>query len=185
MVEGFIAKEGYVKMMLESWPKITEIFNYMTWSIFWADPLKPERFITGDFPFVIENKENSKFEFPQYLLANKYVRVFFPLSPFVCLAMEYNGEQEIYPASLPTFIPIMNSQIAAHSQRYAVSKNKNINWYKSGHICESIELLHKEFYPDKLSETWTRVSNSQGYFEYVTPRTSWNKLKGDKPKDIK
>ncbi len=167
--------------MLHSWLTQTAIFNYMTWSIYWADSLKPERFITGDFPFVIENKENRKFEFPQYLFGNKYIRVFFPLSPLICLAMEYNGAQEIYPVTPAAFIPIINSQIAVYSQRYVVSKTKNIHWYKDGHIYDSIELLHREFYPDKLNETWTEVTNSRGQFEKATPRPSWNKLRGDKP----
>jgi hypothetical protein len=184
IVEWFIPKEEYVRTMIESWPTITAMFNNMTWSIYWADPLKPERFITGDFPFVIENKENGKFEFPQYLFGDKYIRVFFPLSSLTCLTMEYNCTQEIRPVIPLAFIPITNSQIAVHSQRYVVSKTKNIYWYKGGHIYDSIELLHKEFYPDKLNETWTKVTNSQGHFEKATPRTSWNKLKGDKPKDI-
>jgi len=183
-IEGCIPREGYIKMMLELWPVIFAVFNYMTWSIYLADPSKPARFITGDFPFVIENKENREFEYPQFLFANKYIKLYFPLSSLACLTMEYNVNPEFHAIESSRFIPIINSQIAVHSQRYVVSKTSDIYWYKEGQIYNSIELLHKEFYPHKLNKSVSEVTNLQGYFEKAKPRPVWNKLKGDKPKDI-
>lgn len=180
-IEGCISREGYIRMMLELWPTITAVFSHMTWSTHLADPLKPERFITGDFPFIIENKENRKFEFPQYLFANKYIKLYLPLSSLTCLTMEYDSKQAFNAVISPTFIPIINSQIAVHSQRYVVSKTKNISWYKAGHVYNSADLLHKEFHPNKLNQPISEITNMQGRFEKAKPRPLWNKLKGDKP----
>jgi len=89
-IEACLPKETYIKMMLQLWSTINNVFNLMDWNIYIADPSKPQRFITGDFPFVIENKVNHKFERPEFLFANKYIKLYFPVSSLICLTLEYN-----------------------------------------------------------------------------------------------
>ena len=179
VVEGFMTRESYVASFLRAFPKQAALFSHMVFKVWWADPSAPARFITGDFPFVFEDKSNRTFGMPiNGGLLNKNVRVYIQLSPLTCLILEHGGENAIYPVRQSTWIPITNSQVSLSATRYVISCSNQVYWYKDKQIHRSAEDLHKEFYPAKLRQPAIELMPF-GRSREVTARSNWNKLKGD------
>jgi len=181
-IEGHIPNQSYVMSFLKGLPRMFAIFRAMRVNVWWADPQASARFITSDFPFVIEDKSTGIFRMPPNggLFSNN-VRVYVTISPFVCLTYEYDQGGDIYPVLDDRFVPITNSQLAVSASRYIVSASKDIYWFKEGKIHRSSEELQKEFYPKKLNEPLLGQSSHQ-YAQPVIARRNWNKLRGDEPR---
>lgn len=178
-VQTGIPNEFYIQHILSLWCLLSELFAQLRWTLYWADPLGSEaRFVTGDFPFAVENKQNGSFEYPELLFANRFIRIWFPVSSLVCLTMEYNAEETIQPIIGPHFIPIINSQIARHTQRYIISKNKAIHWFKADRIYTSAKKYQEEFSPSKISQPIIEMTDPNGRFVPARPAPDWNKLRG-------
>jgi hypothetical protein len=183
VVKGYMTRESYVELFVRTLPRQAALFNHMTLSVWWADPSSPARFVTGDFPFVFEDKSDRSFGIPlNGGLFNKNVRIYVPLSPLTCLILEHGGESAIWPIREGTLIPITNSQVALSSTRYVVSQSSELYWYKNRETHRSAEALHREFYPAKLNQPAIELM-SVGESRTVTARSDWNKLKGDTPPD--
>ncbi|MCJ7675339.1 MAG: DUF4238 domain-containing protein [Sedimentisphaerales bacterium] len=181
-VEVNIPREEYIKNFFAALAIIEPLFNKMVLKILWADPLLRQRFVTGDFPFVIYDKSNNQYGMPKnWGLFNKNVEIFIPISPLVCFLLEFEGESMIDAIRSRDFIPLINSQLACAVSRYIISSSKEIFWFKKGKIYSSVDKLHKEFYHRKLKEPMGRISPSQT----IVARRNWNKLKGDKPTEAK
>lgn len=181
IVKGYMTRESYVELFVRTLPRQAALFDHMTLSVWWADPSSRARFVTGDFPFVFEDKSDRSFGIPlNGGLLNKNVRIYVPLSPLTCLILEHGGESAIWPIRERTLIPITNSQVALSSTRYVVSESSELHWYKNGEIHRSAETLHREFYPAKLNQPAIELM-SVGESRKVTARSDWNKLKGDTP----
>lgn len=181
-IEGHISNESYVMSFLKSLPRMFAIFRAMTANVWWANPRTSARFITSDFPFVIEDKSTGIFGMPPNGgLFSSNVRVYVTISPFVCLTLEYDQGGNVYPVLDDSFVPIINSQLAISASRYVVSASKDIYWFKEGRIHRSSEELQKEFYPKKL-HTPLLGRSSHKYAQPVVARRDWNKLRGDKPR---
>ena len=176
-IEGNIATEGYISQMLYSLPTIAAIFNNMDITVFWGNPSDKMRFVTGDFPFVFEDKSNGVFTWPTYGLMDKRIRIYFPISSLVCITLEYNGLEGIFPITRSDFIPILNSQLGISMSRYIVSRTQDVYWFKQHEISPSINDFHREFSAAKKDRPLVNVNG--GEIE-VTPRPAWGKLKGDK-----
>ncbi|MHC4739522.1 MAG: DUF4238 domain-containing protein [Planctomycetota bacterium] len=178
-IQTGIPNELYIHDMLSLWCLLSELFIKLCWTLYWANPLGSEaRFVTGDFPFAVENKQNGNFEYPELLFANRFIRIWFPLSSLVCLTMEYNTEETIQTISGSHFIPIINSQIARHAQRYIISKNKAIHWFKADVIYTSAKKYQEEFGPSKISQPIIEMVDPNGRFVPAKPAPNWNKLRG-------
>ncbi len=175
-VEGNIATEGYVASMLSSLPMIAAIFNNMDVTVWWGNVSDNMRFVTGDFPFVFEDKSTGSFTWPTYGLMDKRVRIYFPVSSLVCITLEYSGVKGVFPITHPTFIPILNSQLGISTSRYIVSRTQDVCWFKQNKISFSINDFHREFRAAKKDQPLVKVND--GEIE-VTPRPAWGKLKGD------
>jgi len=179
IVEGYFTREAYVQTFLDALPIQERLFRNMSLSVLWADPLSMPRFITGDFPFVVENKSSGEFGIPANGgLLNRNVIIYIPVAPLVCLVLQYGGESGIYPVSSERLIPILNSKLASMTSRYVVSSAERIYWFKSNKVQTSADKLHREFYPRKLEEPMIR--NAASPHQAVVARRSWNKLRGDK-----
>jgi hypothetical protein len=176
-IEGNIATEGYIGSMLRSLPGFTAIFNNMNIMVWWGNALDKMRFITGDFPFVFEDKSSGIFTWPTYGLMDKRVRICFPVSSLVCITLEYDGVEGIFPITQANFIPILNSQLGISMSRYIVSRTQDVYWFKENKTYSSIDDFHREFREAKKDRPLVRLNG--GGIE-VTPRPSWGKLKGDK-----
>ena len=135
------------------------------------------RFVTGDFPFVFEDKSDGVFKWPTYGLLDKRVRIYFPVSSLVCITLEYNGFEANYPIKRSDFAPILNSQLGISMSRYLVSENQDLYWFKKNKIFSSMNEYHHEFRAAKKGLPLGRMNG--GEIE-VTPRPDWGKLKGDK-----
>lgn len=177
---GNIATEGYIGSMLRSLPMFTAIFNNMDITVWWGNALDKMRFITGDFPFVFEDKSSGIFTWPTYGLMDKRVRIYFPVSSLVCVTLEYSGLEGVFPITQSNFIPILNSQLGISMSRYVVSRTQDVYWFKENKISSSINDFHHEFRAVKKDHPLVRVNG--GEIE-VTPRPSWGKLKGNKRYD--
>ena len=181
VVEGFMTRESYVGSFLKMLPRQAAMFNQMVFSVWWADPSARPRFVSGDFPFVFEDKSDRTFGVPlNGGLLNKNIRIYVPLSPLTCLILERTGESMIYPIRSGTLIPITNSQVALSATRYVVSESSELYWYKDRQIHRSAEGLHEEFYPAKLEQPAIELIPF-GHPQKVTARNKWNKLRGDTP----
>jgi uncharacterized protein DUF4238 len=182
VVEGYMTRESYVELFVRTLPRQAALFNHMTPSVWLANPSSRARFITGDFPFVFEDKSDRSFGIPlNGGLLNKNVRICIPLSPLTCLILEHGGESTVWPICGRTLIPITNSQVALSATRYVVSQSNELYWYKNREIYRSAEALHREFYPAKLNQPAIQMSVAES--GKVTARGNWNKLKGDTPPD--
>lgn len=178
-IKGYIATEGYIATMFHSLPRLTAIFNNMDITVWWGNPSEKMRFITGDFPFVFEDKSIEIFTWPTYGLMDKRVRIYIPISPLVCIILEYNGLETVLPITNTYFIPIVNSQLGISMSRYIVSRNQDLYWFKGRKTYSSINEFHNEFKAAKKDQPLVRVNG--GEIE-VTPRPAWGKLKGYKQK---
>lgn len=176
-IEGNIATEGYIGMMLYSLPRITAIFNNMDITVWWGNTSDKMQFVTGDFPFVFEDKSDGIFTWPTYGLIDKRIRIYFPVSSLVCITLEYDGLKNIFPITRSTFIPILNSQLGISMSRYVVSQTQDVYWFKQRKISSSINNFHNEIRASKKNRPLVKVNS--GEIE-VTPRAAWGKLKGDK-----
>lgn len=182
VVEGYMTRESYAGQFLRALPRQVALFNHMTFSVWLADPSSRARFVTGDFPFVFQDKSDGSFGMPvNGGLLNKNIRVYVPLSPLTCLILDHGGESATWPTFEKTLIPITNSQIALSATRYVVSQSNELYWYKNREIYRSAETLHREFYPAKLKQPSIQMSGGES--PEVTARGNWNKLKGDTPPD--
>ncbi len=175
--EAHIATEGYIASMLNSLPRIAAIFNNMDITVWWGNALDKMRLVTGDFPFLFEDKSNGIFTWPTYGLMDKRIRIYFPVSSLVCITLEYDGLETIFPMTRSSFIPILNSQLGISMSRYIVSRTQDVYWFKEKVISSSINDFHREFRAAKKDRPLVRVNG--GEIE-VTPRPSWGKLKGDR-----
>lgn len=181
VVEGYINRESYIMAFLRELQIVEPLFGKMSIKVLWGNPSVRPRFITGDFPFVFQDKSNMKYGMPAYGgLLNKNARIYIPLSPLVCLMLEYERENAIYSITSREFIPEMNSQLALAVSRYVISGSEEIYWFKNNKIRTSADELHSEFYPRKLEEPII-IIDSPSYKKTTIARRSWNKLKGDKP----
>lgn len=182
--EGYISRESYIHDFLKSLPAVEYLFSRMSLKVVWADPSGLARFITSDFPFVIEDKATRRYEMPlNGGLLNKNVRIYTPLTPLVCLVLEHEGPDVICVVPHRHFVPITNSQLALMASRYVISGTQTIHWFKDNHVHTSAELLHSEFYPRKLQEPVVQLDSPYG--DNVVARRSWGKLRGDKPPQAK
>ena len=180
-IEGNIATEGYIGQMLYSLPRIAAIFSNMDITVWWGNVSNRMRFLTGDFPFVFEDKSNGIFAWPTYGLMDKRIRIYFPVSSLVCITLEYDGLKGIFPITRSTFAPILNSQLGISMSRYVVSQTQDVSWFKKSKIFSSINDYHLEFRAAKKDQPLVKMNN--GEIE-VTPRSAvWGKLKGDKRKN--
>lgn len=181
MVEGYISRETYIKALLRELRIVETLFRKMSFKILWADPSNKQRFVTGDFPFVFQDKSNMKYGMPiNGGLLNKYARIYVPISPLVCLMLEHEGENEIYSINSREFIPEINSQLALEVSRFIISTTRDIYWFKKNRIHCSADELHDEFYPMKLEQPILVMDSPYCKHTHI-PRRSWNKLKGDRP----
>lgn len=179
IVEGFLTPEAYVQRFLRALPTQERLFRNMSFSVLWADPLSMPRFITGDFPFVVEDKCSGECGIPTNGgLLNRNVIIYVPVTPLVCLVLEHGGQPGIYPVPSGNLIPILNFKLALAASRYVVSSSERICWFKKKRIHTSADELHRELYPRKLQEPLIRDAASPD--ETVVARRSWNKLRGDK-----
>ncbi len=183
VVEGYINRESYMKAFLRELRIVETLFGKMSIKLLWADPSNRPRFVTGDFPFVLQDTSNMKYGMPANGgLLNKYARIYVPISPLVCLMLEHQGGNEIYRISSREFIPEINSQLALEVSRYIISTSKDIYWFKRNRIHCSADELHDEFYPMKLEQP-IMIMDSPYCKQAPIARRSWNKLKGDKPSE--
>jgi hypothetical protein len=142
----------YMRSMLGIIPKIAEIAFCMTPLLLIANG--KSRFITSDNPVILMDSNRNKPKFYGSGWLTKSIEVYFPLSPFTCLVLHWEGEPQVLPASNQA-VSIANSCTAYYATRYIFSEMKEVFWHKNGKIICDERLLYDEFSGEKteLSST--------------------------------
>lgn len=176
-ISADIPRTYYVKNFLEFLPIIAVVLNKMTLRILFANPSGQDRFITGDHPFGIEFKTENPTPFLGRGLLDKDIRIFVPLSPLTCLALEYDVCPTVIPLLYPKDIAVINTIITLASSRYVISRSDEITWLKPDRSISrcSSELMNNL---SALKKEQPHVEINLGGKFKVVPRSDWNVLKG-------
>jgi len=145
----------YIQMIFQLMPIITHAISNMTPYLLFATG--EARFVTSDNPVILMDTNPKRPPYLGYGWYTKTVNVYFPLSPYACLVLAWEGEYHALPAN-DMSVSILNSNIGFFATRYVFSKEKEISWYKSKEVNRNDKGFLKEFVKEEKDRKSSVVS---------------------------
>jgi uncharacterized protein DUF4238 len=177
-ISSNIPRNFYIKLMLEHAAGLVNFFFRMTPNLVSVSPATRSRFITSDFPFAPFYKSQAGNRSIHKGLLDPNIDLYFPLSPWRCLLINYNN----FPRReriIERKVAYINDIIASNCTRLILSQAQNFAWKRDDNsISWSTEEAIDLYADSKIATPRMRIAGQELLAEC---RNDWNLLRGKEP----
>jgi hypothetical protein len=169
----------YILAMLKSIPELTEVISRMTPTLLYS--CGSSGFITSDDQIILSDPTPDRFHGSGWVKDS--IEVYFPLSPFTCLLLRWNSEENVSFFN-DRQVAMINSLLISSATQYLFAKGE-VAWISNSHkIIKNDALLFQEFAESKKKRNFLKCSNIQTIPKEVTlnriKKSRYDKLQSQK-----